>query len=361
MFRKFVLPLLAVAGFTFALYTVFTGAQPIPVSAAVAEPALAPFDDTIAGAGIVEARTQNIAVGTSVAGVVARMYVQVGSQVAAGDPLFQIDDRERQAEIAVRRSALASAEAELARIASLPRAEDLPPARARVLAAETLVADVKNQLALAEGLTDMRAIATQEWDRRKFAVRAAEARLAQEEAELQKLTAGAWKPELDIARAAVDAANVRVAAQATEIERLTVRAPVDGTVLQVNLRLGEFAPSGTLAQPLLVMGDIATLHVRVDIDENDAWRFRPGARAVAYVRGNRDLKAEMEFVRVDPYVIPKRSLTGESTERVDTRVLQVIYRFDPKSLSVYVGQQMDVFIDAGGSDANPSAGKGSGR
>ena len=71
----------------------------------------------------------------------------------------------------------------------------------------------------------------------------------------------------------------------------------------------------------------------------------PGAKGVAYVRGNRELKTDVEFVRVDPYVVPKRSLTGESTERVDTRVLQVLYRFDPATLAVYAGQQMDVFLE----------------
>ena len=70
------------------------------------------------------------------------------------------------------------------------------------------------------------------------------------------------------------------------------------------------------------------------------------SRAEAYVRGNSDLHTTLEFVRVDPYVVPKKSLTGESTERVDTRVLQVLFRFDPRKLPVYVGQQMDVFIEA---------------
>jgi hypothetical protein len=42
----------------------------------------------------------------------------------------------------------------------------------------------------------------------------------------------------------------------------------------------------------------------------------------------------------------RRSLTGESTERVDTRVLQVLYSFQPGDRPIYVGQQMDVFIKA---------------
>src|SRR5262249_45093590 len=108
---------------------------------------------------------------------------------------------------------------------------------------------------------------------------------------------------------------------------------------------GEYARVDA-AKPMMLLGDIDRMHVRVDIDENDAWRFRPGAKAEAFVRGNRALETSLEFVRVDPYVVPKRSLTGDSAERVDTRVLQVLYAFDPKSLGVYVGQQMDVFIEA---------------
>jgi hypothetical protein len=52
----------------------------------------------------------------------------------------------------------------------------------------------------------------------------------------------------------------------------------------------------------------------------------------------------LRFVRIEPYVVPKRSLTGDSLERVDTRVLQIVYAFDRPAFPVYVGQQVDVFI-----------------
>ncbi len=52
-------------------------------------------------------------------------------------------------------------------------------------------------------------------------------------------------------------------------------------------------------------------------------------------------------MKLEPFVIPKRSLTGDATERVDTRVLQAIYEIaeSADSATVFVGQQMDVFID----------------
>src|SRR6185436_8548510 len=106
------------------------------------------------------------------------------------------------------------------------------------------------------------------------------------------------------------------------------------------------AQAGPLGTPLIVLGDTRRMHVRVDVDENDAWRIRPDAAAEASLRGNSSLKTPLTFVRIEPYVIPKRSLTGESTERVDTRVLQVLYKFPRAALPVYVGQQMDVFIEA---------------
>jgi hypothetical protein len=67
---------------------------------------------------------------------------------------------------------------------------------------------------------------------------------------------------------------------------------------------------------------------------------------MGHVRGNAALKTSLRFVRIEPFVVPKRSLTGDSTERVDTRVLQVIYRVERDDLPLFVGQQLDVFIDA---------------
>jgi hypothetical protein len=131
----------------------------------------------------------------------------------------------------------------------------------------------------------------------------------------------------------------------TNIERSIVRAPVDGDVLQVKVHPGEFAPAGVTATPLVLLGRLKPLHVRVDVDENEAWRLRPEAPAIAAVRGNPNLKTPLTFVRFEPLVVPKKSLTGDSTERVDTRVLQVIYRVEDKLLPLFVGQQMDVFIE----------------
>ncbi len=308
MFRKYLLPALAVAGVVFAIYTVVAGNKNPPVAQPVALPSQAPFDSYISGAGLIEASTENIAIGTHLSGIVTKNFVKVGSKVKVGDPLFQLDDRNLRAEWSVRQMALKAAEA-------------------RVNEAEAALEEVRSRLALAESLTDKRAISVEELNRRRFAVQLSEARLAAAQAE-------------------VASSNAQMKATEVELDRLTVRAPVDGEILQLNIRIGEFAQSGVLQRPLILLGNVDRLHVRVDIDENDAWRFRKNAPGLAFVRGNRELKTPLVFERVEPFVVPKRSLTGDSNERVDTRVMQAVYSFERGDLPIFVGQQMDVFIEA---------------
>jgi HlyD family secretion protein len=65
------------------------------------------------------------------------------------------------------------------------------------------------------------------------------------------------------------------------------------------------------------------------------------------VRGRDRTRIDLEFVRVEPRVVPKTSITGSTTERVDTRVLFVVYRVVGSPERVYAGQKLDVFIKAG--------------
>lgn len=346
MIRKFLLPALAIAGALFAAWSAANASRKTEPTPPVVPPARSLFASAISGAGIVEASSENIAIGSPVSRIVTDVFVRIGQEVKKGEPLFRLDDRDWKAQLGIRRTALELAEAKLNRLRAAPRIEDVPPAEARVAAEEAVLADLRWQLQKLENLSaDI--VAPEEMARARYAVDAGAARLLEARARLELLKAGAWQADLDVAKAEVDAARAEHGLVETEMERLTVRAPVDGTVLQANVRVGEFAAGGVMATPLIVFGATHPLHVRVDVDENDAWRFRSNAPAVAFVRGNRDLETKLTFVRTEPFVIPKRSLTGQSTERVDTRVLQVIYSFDPKSIPVYVGQQMDVYIEAG--------------
>jgi HlyD family secretion protein len=354
MIRIILLPVLALSGLMFAAWTVVQSNLPVPVAEPVAAPAITQFTTFVAGAGLVEPCSEMIAVGTPLAGIVVDVPVAVGTQVKAGDVLFRLDDRALKAQLMGDLAAVAAAKAQRDRLLAAPRTEDVPIAAAAVVAAQAAADDANKQLALAESITVTGAISVDDFSRRRFAAQAAAARLTQAEAELARLRAGTWAPDLAVATALVAQAEAKAATTQTELERLVIRAPRTAEVLQVRIRAGEFAPAGVTTVPLILLGDTSTLHVRIDIDENDAWRLKPGSQAECYVRGNNHLRTALRYVRTEPYVVPKRSLTGDSAERVDTRVLQIIYAFSPAELPVHVGQQVDAFINTAEQPATQS-------
>lgn len=255
-------------------------------------PAVRPFSTAIAASGLVEARRENTHIGVPVAGLFTAVHVQVWDRVTAGAPLLQLDDRDLRALLGTQQANVAVAEANLQR--------------------------VRTPLARIEELHRSGAVPDDDLDARRNDVNVAESQLA-------------------AARAAVEQTKAL-------IDRMTVRSPIDGTILQVNVRPGEFASLLPLEAPI-IMGNIDEVQLRADVDEQIAPRVKPGMKAIGYLKGDTEHPIPMEFVRIEPFVIPKRSLTGASTERVDTRVLQVIYKFQNNpDRPVYVGQQMDLYI-----------------
>lgn len=358
--KTYTIPLLAIAGMGMAAFTVVKSAKPQQASPPVAEPPRTPYSSSVAGSGIIEPNTQNIAVGTPVAGVASAVLVRAGDDVKAGDVLFTIDDREIKASLAAKKAALGSrqaalavAQARLEALRAYPRPESIPPAEAKVAEIASLLKDAREQLSKWENVPDKRAVSEDVVNQKRFAVSALEARLAAADADLRLVRAGTFKPELDSAAAQVAQAQAEIAAAQAdldaaqvEVERRVIRAPIAGKVLQVNVRPGEFAPAGFMQTPLMILGGASPLHVRADVDENEAWRVEAGKNAVAFLRGNSDRQATLRFIRFEPYIVPKKSLTGESTERVDTRVLQIIFAVDKADFPMFVGQQVDVYIDA---------------
>jgi HlyD family secretion protein len=305
--KRFILPAIGVLAAVWAAYSVVrTQPRRAPTEPPV-PPAIADFKETVAAVGLIEASTENIWVGTPLAGVVGKVMVTAGQDVRNGEPLFELDTRELRAELVVRQQAVLVA-------------------RARVRVAEARVADLQRQLEFAEQIKDKRAISAEELTHRRSAVETASA-------------------ELDEVRSEISAAESQEQSVQVDLERSIIRAPLAAEVLQVKVRVGEFAPAATTANPLVLLGRSKPLHVRVDVDEHEAWRVREGAAAVGHVRGNAAMKSPLKFVRFEPFVVPKRSLTGDSTERVDTRVLQIIYRVERGDVALFVGQQLDVFID----------------
>ncbi len=306
---------LAIAGVLLTIATLWGAgnkqAAPPPLEA----PPRNPYAVTVAAAGIIEAVNENVRIAPPVPGLVTRVHVAVSDQVEKGALLFQLDDRELRAQLQT-------------------RIDSLPSAAARISEQDIRLRDVQDQLRRLRSVKDRRAVSEDDVQRKWHEVEAAKRGLIRSRADLQL------------------AQTQRDEVQAT-LERLTIRAPRAGTILQVNIRAGEYAMVNA-SEALILLGDIETFQVRADIDEVNAPLVVPGSPAVAYLKGRTEEAIPLTFDRIEPYIVPKRSLTGDNRERVDTRVLQVIFQFDKPSFPIYVGQQVDVFIEREARAGNPS-------
>lgn len=308
LFRKFSF-YLAVVGIVACALIVRRLQKLPPAPPPVSEPARSPYADTVAATGLIEAARENVKIAAPKPGLVTRVMVAVGDAVKVGDPLFQLDDREVRARIATLEKQVSALEVSLK-----PR--------------EVMVADWTDRLARTSRL-----------EREKVAT--------EDERKRTEYTLEGAKAEIETIRAQVEAQRQQWAQAKVELDVLTVRAPRDGRLLTVNVRAGEFAPAAVLPEPLMILGDVEKLQVRAEVDEQNAPMVEVNRAATAYLKGDRDQPIPLRFVRIEPYVVPKRSLTGDSQERVDTRVLQVIFEFERPKFPVYVGQQVDVFIERG--------------
>jgi len=297
---------LAVVGLLFTMSYVMAARHKESMPPPVEAPPTSPYETTVAASGIIEAVNENVRIGPPAGGLITDVFVKVGDRVQAGAPLLQLDDRDLRAQLRVREAAL-------------------PPAVARVQEQRDRVEDLEVQYQRLQAVQDRRAVSEDDVKRTWYGLQVNKRVLVRNQADLEQ--AMAQRDE-----------TKRL------IERLTVRAPRAGTVLQVNVRAGEYAVAGG-TDPLFLLGETLKLQVRADVDEVNAPLVRPGNAGVAYLKGAADKAIPLIFARVEPYIVPKRSLTGDNTERVDTRVLQVIFHFEPPPFPVYPGQQVDVFID----------------
>jgi HlyD family secretion protein len=297
---------IALLGVGFTIWALLGANKKDPMPTPISEPPRSPYEHVVAASGIIEAVNENVRIAPPVAGLITKVFVKVGDQVTTQAPLFQLDDRELRAQLLTREAAI-------------------PPLQAQIDEQNYKIGDLETQLHRLQSVHDERAVSEDDLKRTWYAL------------EMAKRGGQRLQANLKQAMAQRDEAAIL-------LNRLTVRAPRSGTILQINVRSGEYATLGP-SEPLMLLGETEQLQVRADVDEVNAPLVTPQAGGTASIKSLADRKIPLTFVRIEPYVIPKRSLTGENTERVDTRVLQVIYRFERPSFPVYAGQQVDVFIE----------------
>jgi multidrug resistance efflux pump len=323
----------AVAALMFAAVSVTTSA-PSPERREPQGDITAPvYAASIAATGVVEPASQIVTVSPDIDGVVRQVFVKAGERVVAGDPLFDLDGARARAGVQRAEARLARTAAEIGLRLAEAKAADARAEAARLDAAR-LRSSVERFRPLAGD-----AISEEEFDRMVADAEAA---------------AFAWRSAREAAKAA-DAAAVAATqeaavagaerAEAIALHAQTIlRAPIAGTVLRVEARAGEAVRAGDAAPPFVALGDIDTLHLRVEVDEANAPFFSAHAQAEAALRGAPGERIALTLVSADAMLKPRASFRDASVEPVDSRVLEVRYALKAPAARLYPGQLLDVYI-----------------
>jgi RND family efflux transporter MFP subunit len=288
-----ILPIIAIICIVFAVFIVNQQKPSSEKTSPVKEPAsIAKTEHNfIAANGVIEAASEEIHVASNKNGIVSDVFVAPNVAVKKDDPLFLIDNR-----------------------ASLARREI---AQSEIEVAKANLETAKNRLNFYEKIKNQEAIAKEELVNRKNAFLTAKANLVAAESKFNEA-----QIDLDL--------------------HLT-SAPIDGQILKVNVKKGEYAKSPS-DLPLIVIADISNFNVRVEVDEFNIAKIKPNMTATITPRGTPDIKLKASFVRIEPLVEAKRNLRNASKELIDTRILQVIFKIEEANSSIYAGQQVDVYI-----------------
>jgi HlyD family secretion protein len=336
------------------------GEQP-KVQPPLFNPAANPYGKGIYSDGMIEseqAQGENINVYPEVTGPITQVLVAEGQQVHKGDPLLTIDDSVQRATTEQLKAQSEAAQAMLLELKAEPRRETLEVSVAQVDNARAALKNAEDQLAKQQHSYDMdpRSVSRDALDNAQNAEKIAATNLKVIEKQYTLTKAGAWIYDIQNQEKTYTALCKSYLSAAALLAKYTIRASADGVVLAVQASVGSYvSPQGAYDSytqgydPLIVMGmPQAHLQVRAYIDEILVHEL-PDSRhmkAEMFIRGTND-HVPLTFVRIQPFISPKIELSDERQERVDLRVLPVIFRFDnPKALNLYPGQLVDVYVNA---------------
>lgn len=326
-----------------------------------------PYPRGIYAEGIVEtaqASGENINVYPDmVSGNVTRIFVAEGQSVHKGMPLLQIDDSVERAIVSQQLSQALAARTLLEELKAEPRSETLDVAKAQVVSAQAALKTAQDALDKEKAAysLDPKSVSKDALDNAINAAATATANLVVAQKQYDLTKAGAWIYDIRNQEHQYNALLHTYRSSKALLAYYTLRAPRDGVVMAINAAVGSYiSPQGVYdaytqgSDPVVVLGTPhSSLEVRCYVDETLVPRLAPSSemKAQMSVRGS-DVKVPLEFTRIQPYVIPKIELSDARQERVDVRVLPVIFKFKkPSDVNLYPGELVDVYIAEGGPKA----------
>jgi len=252
-----------------------------------------PFKHFIAGTGVIEPTSKNIIIGSEVSGVINKVYKKNNQTIKRGDLLFSLNDNVVENKL---------------KYAQVQRA---------ILFAKLQLA--KHQYEL---IKEFKKLSPDMVTSKQFSL---------------------TKDKYQLALISLEALDEKLKVIKKQKSFYKIYSPINGRILNSTLTVGSYFNKNNPNKSLVIGSK--KLNLQVSIDEYDIWRFKENTSAIAFVRGNQKIKIKLAYLYTIPYLVQKNIFSGKNTEKIDTKVLRIVYQLpDNISFPLYVGQQLDVFV-----------------
>ena len=297
----------------------------------------------IAAAGRVEPAGEEFYIASEISGRLARVPVAEGDTVRAGQVVAELVADDYRARVAAAEAEVAQRQAVLERLRNGARDEELRGAQAQLRGAETELEASRTEVERRRALVEPGAVSRAEFARFVREQDVAETRVDAARQHLALLEDSARPEDIERAGAELTAAEARLREARALLAKTEIRSPIDGVVLHRWRKMGESVMAGA-ANPILSVGDVSRLVVRVDVDETDVARIRLGQRSYVTAQAYPDQRFTGRVVRIGQALGRKNIRTDEPTERVDKKILETLVELD-HGQTLPIGLRVDAFLE----------------
>jgi HlyD family secretion protein len=315
---------------------------PAPASASSSAEGEKQLDWVAAAPGRVEPRSGQIRIAASVSGNVTAVLAAINDKVTEGEVLIRLEDREARARLAAAEAEAAARKRERDAQPTTSGREDVRKAEDGVFAAERALANARFELDAAiatdrRGSSDTRGLASA---RNRLAD--AKEHLRREQLALASAQAKSNLPSPNRFEVALIAGRADVTLAETILDHTRLRAPIAGTILQVNAKVGELVAASP-DQPLIVMGDMSLVRVRAEVDEQDVGKVRVGQRVFVRNTAYPGRDFEGKVAEMAPSLALPRMGSRGARRATDVEVMEVVIHLDGNA-PLLPGMRVDAFF-----------------
>jgi HlyD family secretion protein len=298
----------------------------------------------VAGPGLIEPDSEDVQVGSELAGKLKEVLAEEGDHVKKGQVLAVLVNDDYRAQVEASRAQVHQAEAAYEKVLNGSRAQERKESFASMQQAETVEANARSDYERRQKLFDAGVISREEMDHAQRDFNVAEAEYEAAKQHFHLIDDRQRDEDIASAKAQLEMAKAQLSGNEAIYAKTFLRAPFDGTILRKHHRTGEsITNSSVTPDPVFTMGDVSGLRVRVDVDETDVSRVANGQKVYVTAQAYGTQKFWGQVIRVGGQLGHKNVQTDEPKERTDTKILETLVQLDP-GVHLPVGLRVDAYI-----------------